>query len=326
MTSGENSRLAVTREALVKLPGEPVWIVLVVLVLVMAVISDVFLTPDNLLNVLRQVSIIGVIAVGVTIALIGGNFDLSVGATLTLAAVVSIDLQPNDPFHTALAIVIPLALGLTVGLFNGLIIGGLRANSIIVTVGMQFAVIGCVLLYVSGQHVRVDNATAFYTAISEGYTYGVPNPVYMLAMVVFAGHIVMTRTVFGRHVLAIGGNIDTARLAGIATARSIAVTFMISGLFAAVGGILVASRVRNLDPTAGIGYEFATLTAVVLGGTQLSGGKGSMLNTLAGVLILGVLSNSMTLLAVSHNTQLLVQGLILVSAVAYGSYRGSAPS
>lgn len=300
---------------------EPIWLALLALILCMALISDVFLSPTNLLNVLRQVTIVGLVAVGMTVALMGGNFDLSVGATVTLAAVVAIDLQPVDPFRTALAIVIPIGLGLAVGLFNGLIVGGLRANSIIVTVGVQFVIIGSVLLYVSGQHVWVENASAFFTAISEGYTLGVPNPVYLLFLAVAAGHLLMTRTVFGRHVLAIGGNLEAARLAGITVTRHITITFAISGCMAALAGILVASRVRNLDPTAGIGYEFAALTAVVLGGTQLTGGQGSLLNTLAAVLILGIIANGMTLLAIAFNTQLLIQGIILVSAVAFDSYR-----
>lgn len=310
--------------ALARLPRpriEPIWLALLALILGMALISDVFLSPTNLLNVLRQVSIVGLVAVGMTVALMGGNFDLSVGATVTLAAVVSIDLQPVDPLRTALAIAVPLGLGLVVGLFNGLIVGGLRANSIIVTVGVQFVIIGSVLLYVSGQHVWVVNASTFFTAISEGYTLGVPNPVYLLILAVAAGHLLMTRSVFGRHVLAIGGNLEAARLAGITITRHITITFAISGFMAALAGILVASRVRNLDPTAGIGYEFAALTAVVLGGTQLTGGRGNLLNTLAGVLILGIIANGMTLLAISFNIQLLIQGVILVSAVAFDSYR-----
>ncbi len=304
-----------------RLRGEPIWLVLLALVLAMAFLSDGFLTTTNLLNVLRQVTIVGLVATGMTVALTGGNFDLSVGATVTLAAVIAIDLQPVDAMSTLLAILVPLALGLAVGLINGLIVGGLRANSIIVTVGMQFIVIGCVLLYVSGQHVWVRDATAFFTAISEGYSLGIPNPVYVLLLAVAVGHVLMTRTAFGRHVLAIGGNLEAARLAGIATVRHITATFMISGLLAAMAGILIASRVRNLDPTAGIGYEFTALTAVVLGGARLTGGEGKMLNTLAGVLILGVIANGMTLLALSFNIQLLVQGVILVAAVAFDSYK-----
>ena len=148
---------------------EWVWLVLAAMVVLLATLSSNFFTTSNLLNILRQVSIVGIVAVGVVVVLIAGNFDLSVGAILTLAAVVSVQMQPIDPVRTLLSILAPLALGIGVGAANGAIIGLLRANSIIVTVGMQFVITGCVLLYVAGQHVRVDNATPFYFALSGGY-------------------------------------------------------------------------------------------------------------------------------------------------------------
>jgi ribose transport system permease protein len=309
------------RERRFELPSglrrETVWLVLIALIALMALLSDSFLTPTNVTNILRQVTIVGLVAVGMTVALIGGNFDLSTGATVTLAAVVSIAMQPTMPVGTTLAIIVPLLLGLTVGAANGLIIGWLRANSIIVTVGMQFVVVGVVLVLVRGQHVRVDGAMPAYVAISEGYILGIPNPVYLFLSAIAATHLLMTRTVFGRYVRALGGNLDAARLAGVPTERFVMLTLMLSGFTAALSGIVLAARVRNLDPTAGIGYEFAALTAVVLGGTRLTGGHGSLLNTLAGVLVLGVIANGMTLLNLSFNVQLLVQGLILVTAVAF---------
>jgi ribose transport system permease protein len=310
---GPDRRLAL----LGRLRLEAVWLVLLALVALMALLSDSFLTSANVTNILRQVTIVGLVAIGMAVVLIGGNFDLSTGATVTLAAVVSILMQPTTPLGTGLAILVPLLLGLAVGAANGLIIGWLRANSIIVTVGMQFVVVGIVLLLVGGQHVRVDGATALYVAISEGYFLGVPNPVYLFLGTILATHFLMTRTVFGRYVRALGGNLDAARLAGIPTGRFVLLTLLLSGFTAALSGIVLAARVRNLDPTAGIGYEFAALTAVVLGGTRLTGGHGSLLNTLAGVLVLGVIANGMTLLNLSFNVQLLVQGLILVAAVAF---------
>lgn len=295
---------------------ETVWLVLLALAAGLALASENFLTASNLLNVLRQVTIVGLCAIGMTVVLIGGNFDLSVGATVTLAAVVSVTMQPVDAAGTALAILVPLALGLGVGAVNGAIVGGLRANSIVVTVGTQFIVVGLVLLYVEGAHVRVDDATAFYVAIAAGYLLGVPMPVYLFLLPLLLLHLLMRTTVFGRYVRAIGNNREAARLMGVPVARYILLTFMLSGATAAASGVLLASRVRNLDPTAGIGYEFAALTATVLGGTRLTGGRGSLLHTFAGVLILGVLANGMTLLNLSYNLQLLLQGLILVAAVA----------
>src|SRR5262245_17753185 len=240
--------------------------VLLCAVLLLAATQPSFLTSTNLLNILRQVSIVGILSVGVVIVLVGGHFDLSVGAILTLAAVVSVQMQPVDALGTVLALVVPVALGIGVGLLNGLIVGRLRANSIIVTVGMQFVVTGGVLLYVAGQHVRVDDATPFYVAISGGYLMGVPVPVYLFLALTGIGHFLMQRTLFGRHLRALGGNLEAARLVGVPVLRCILTTYAISGACAALSGILLASRVRNLDPTVGIGYEFAALTAVVLGG------------------------------------------------------------
>jgi ribose/xylose/arabinose/galactoside ABC-type transport system permease subunit len=285
----------------------------------LAATSPNFLTTSNLLNILRQVSIVGIVATGVVVVLISGNFDLSVGAVLTLAAVVSVQMQPIDPLRTVLSILIPLVLGVVMGSINGAIIGLLRANPIIVTVGMQFVITGFVLLYVAGQHVRVDNATPFYFALSGGYLLGIPVPVYLFLFVIGLCHFLMTYTLFGRYVRAIGGNAEAARLVGVPVARYILLTYAISGIVASISGVILASRVRNLDPTVGIGYEFSALTAVVLGGARLSGGQGSVLHTLAGVLILGVVANGMRLFGLPFNMQLLVQGVILVAAVAFGA-------
>jgi ribose/xylose/arabinose/galactoside ABC-type transport system permease subunit len=298
---------------------EWIWLVLLAVMALLATISSNFLTTGNLLNILRQVSIVGIVAIGVVVVLIAGNFDLSVGAILTLAAVVSVQMQPTDPPRTLLSIIAPLVLGIIVGAANGAIIGLLRANSIIVTVGMQFIITGCVLLYVAGQHVRVDQATPFYFALSGGYLLGVPVPVYLFLLVTAVCHFLMTRTLFGRYVRAIGGNAEAARLVGMPVARYVLFAYLISGAAASVSGIILASRVRNLDPTVGIGYEFSALTAVVLGGARLSGGQGSILHTFAGVLILGVVANGMRLFNLPFNTQLLVQGIILVAAVALGA-------
>ncbi len=298
---------------------EWVWLVLLVVMVLLAITSSNFLTANNLLNILRQVSIVGIVAIGVVVVLVAGNFDLSVGAILTLAAVVSLQMQPVDPPRTLLSVLAPLALGVAVGAINGSMIGWLRANSIIVTVGMQFVVTGCVLLYVAGQHVRVDNATPFYFALSGGYLFGVPVPVYAFLLVTMLCHLLMTRTLFGRYVRAIGGNFEAARLLGVPVARYVLLTYLISGAAASLSGIILASRVRNLDPTVGIGYEFSALTAVVLGGARLSGGQGNVLHTFAGVLILGVIANGMRLFNLPFNMQLLVQGVILVAAVAFGA-------
>lgn len=293
-----------------------IWWVLAALVLTMALLSDVFLTPTNLLNILRQVSIMGIVAVGVTFVLIGGHFDLSVGAMLGLAAVMAVNLQPVTLGATVAAVVFPLLAGAGAGAVNGLLVGRLGANSIVVTVGSMYAVTAVTLMYIGGQHVWVWEPHPLFVQLGAGYVLGFPVPALVFLVVAAAGHLLMTRTTYGQYVYAAGANPTAAAMAGVPVRRTRALTFVISGLAAALAGVVLAARVKNLDPTAGAGYEFDAITAAVLGGTSLLGGRGSVLSTVAGVIVLGVLGNSMTLLNLSYHYQLVVRGIILVVAVS----------
>jgi ribose transport system permease protein len=298
---------------------EKSWLALLILILIATQFSDAFLSPDNLINILRQVSIMGMVAIGITLALSAGHFDLSVGAIVTLGGVAALELQPLTPLTTVIAIIVPMGLGALVGLVNGMLIGKFRANSIVVTVGMQLVVTGIVLVGVGGRHVRMDSASEYFIAISEGASLGIPHSVWLMLTAFSIAGFVAARTPFGRALRAVGSNYEAARLSGIRPQRIVVAAFVLSGLTAATAGVLLASRVRNLDPTAGIGYEFAALTAVVLGGARLTGGHARMSDTLAGVLFLGVLANIMILLNLSHHLQLFAQGLILIIATAYGA-------
>lgn len=293
-----------------------IWVVLMLLVLGMGLLSDVFLTWGNIFNVLRQASIIGIVAVGMTFVIIGGGFDLSVGAVLAFSAIISIQMQPVTPGRTALAVLLPLLVGVATGTVNGFLVGFLRVNPFITTLGMQFVVLGITLLYTNGQHVWVWNPDPVYAAIGGGFLGPVPIPVLIFAGVVALGHLVLSYTNFGQYLMATGANEGAAVLSGIRTLWIKVASFIIVGTTAALGGVVLGSRVKNLDPTAGIGYEFEIITAVVLGGTSLLGGKGSVLNTVAGVLILILIANAMTLLNISHHYQLVIRGLILVGSVA----------
>lgn len=304
------------------LSEQTIWMAFLLLVASISLIEPKFISTSNILNVMRQVSIVGLVSLGMTVVLIGGNFDLSTGAIVTLTAVVSVNIGPEDAGLTVLSIIIPLLLGTFVGLINGLLVGLLKANSMIVTVGMQFIVAGATLIYSGGQHVWVWQPTQFYENISGGYFLGIPNPVYIFLILTVITQILLKRTTFGRYVYALGNNDEASRMMGVRTNLIRMATYVFSGFTAAVAGIVLASRVKNLDPTAGLGYEFLALTAVVLGGTKTNGGEGRIFNTLAGVLILGLISNSMTLLNISYNKQLLVRGLILLVAVAIDACRG----
>jgi ribose transport system permease protein len=302
----------------------PIWIVLVVVIVAASLISHRFLTPYNIVTVLNQGVITGIVALGMTVALIGGEFDLSTGAIVMMAAVMALLLGPSDPLSTIAAIVLPVLAGAAIGWVNGTAVYRARANSIVATIGMQFLVVGAVLAAVKGQHVRADGISAAFTAIANGRVFGLPPSVLVFVALVALLSVLMGRTVFGRHIYAIGGDREAARRAGIDVDRAGTATFMISGALAALSGVLIASLVGHVDPTAIGRYEFPALTAAVLGGVSLSGGVGRPGDTAAAILVLAVVTNVMTILDYQYPVQLLVQGVLLTGAVAFYSWRQGA--
>jgi len=271
--------------------------------------------------VLQQGVITGIVALGMTIVLIGGQFDLSTGATVMMAAVMALLLNPSDGAGTLLAILVPLALGGAIGLINGLAVYRAGANSIIATIGMQFLLVGAVLASVSGEHVRADNLSEAFIALANARFFNIPLPVFLFGALVVVLSIVMSNTVFGRHVYAMGGDIEAARRAGIRVAGVGIATFAVSGVLAALSGVIIASLVGHVDPTAIGRYEFPALTAAVLGGTSLSGGIGRPADTAAAILVIAVITNVMTILNYQYPVQLLVQGVVLTGSVAYYSWQ-----
>ena len=299
----------------------PIWIVLVAVIVVAALMSDRFLSPYNVATVLQQGVITGIVALGMTVVLIGGQFDLSTGAVVMMAAVMALLLDPSDPSGVAMAFILPILAGAAIGTVNGLAVYGAGANSIVATIGMQFLVIGGVLAVVSGQHVRADGISAVFSGFALARPLGVPLPVFLLAALVAALAVVMSSTVFGRHVYAIGGDIEAARRAGVRVARTGIATFAISGALAALSGVIIAALVGHVDPTAIGRYEFPALTAAVLGGTSLTGGLGRPADTAAAILVIAVITNVMTILDYQYPVQLLVQGIVLTGAVAFYSWQ-----
>lgn len=299
----------------------PIWIVLIVVVVVAALASDRFLSPNNVVAVLQQGVITGIVALGMTIVLIGGHFDLSTGAIVMMAAVMSLLLGPEGALGVTAALTLPIITGAVIGTINGLAVYRAGANSIVATIGMQFLLVGAVLATVSGQHVRTDTISDAFTALAHARPLGLPFPVIIFAVLVAALSLLMSRTVFGRHVYAIGGDVEAARRAGVPVVRTGIATYALSGALAALSGVLIASLVGHLDPTAIRGYEFPALTAVVLGGTSLLGGIGRPADTAAAILVIAVITNVMTIMDYQYPIQLLVQGLVLTGAVAFYSWR-----
>ena len=300
---------------LVRVRENVVWVVLAGLVVVLSVAAPEFATRDNVLSVLQQSVVIGVLAVGLTFVFIGGSFDLSGGATLTLGAVVAIGLGPTSPLAAVLAMVVAVAAGFAVGAVNGIIVGGLGANPLIATLGMTSVVSAAALIYSGGEHVSVFNPAPLFSAVGGVSVLGLPVSVLVLLAAVVVAQVVLMRTVFGQQLFGVGSSESVARHAGLPVGQLRLWTFLFAGGAASVAGVVVASRVHNVDPTFGLGYEFDAITAVVLGGTSLSGGRGSAVRTLAGVLLLSVVSNGMNLLGASYYVQQVVQGALLLMAV-----------
>lgn len=295
----------------------PIWLVLAAVVIAASLVSDRFLTPPNLLAVLQQCVIVGFVALGMTIVLIGGEFDLSTGSTVMMAAIVSLLLGPSTPAGVAAAILVPLLIGAGIGWLNGMVVYRVGANSIVATIGMQFLLFGAALALVGGQHVRAEHIHPAFTGFALSRPLGVPLPVLLFVALVAVLALIMSRTVLGRHIYAIGGDRDAANRAGVRVARIGVLTFVLSGIVAALAGVVIAAMVGVIDPTAISRYEFPALTAAVLGGTALSGGVGRPADTAAAVLVVSVITNVMTILDYKFAAQLVVQGIVLTAAVAY---------
>ena len=298
-----------------------IYIVLVVVLIGAALISDRFLLPSNLIAILQQAVITGIVALGMTIVLIGGQFDLSTGAVVMMSAVMALMMGPDSNAEAVLAVLAPVLAGTVIGVANGLAVYAARANSIVVTIGMQFVVVGVVLAVVSGQHVYPESLVESFRAIATARSFNIPLPIMIFAALVVLLSTLMSKTVFGRHVYAIGGDIEAARRAGIRIIRTGTLTFALSGALAALAGVIIAALVGHVDPTAIAKYEFPALTAVVLGGTSLSGGEGRPAETTAAILVVSVITNLMTIMNYQYPVQLLVQGLLLSAAVAFYAYR-----
>ncbi|MGK3208838.1 ABC transporter permease [Amycolatopsis sp. MEPSY49] len=281
----------------------------------------VFLSGENLFNVVRAIAEIGIIAVGMTFVILVGGIDLSVGAVLGLAAVGSAVLLVNDGFGVLPAVLVVLAAGLVFGLLQGVASAVFGIQAFIVTLaGLQVAR-GLARIWSGGQGVAIaygdgpGEAPVAFSLLGERTFNGlVPIPAVIFAVVAVAAIVFLRTSAFARHVYAIGGNEKAARLSGVAVTRVKVLVYGLSGLLAALAGIIHAGQLNQGSPNDGSGYELDAIAAVVIGGTALSGGRGSVSGTVAGALLLGVLNNILALNSVDPNVQLLIKGLVIVAA------------
>jgi ribose transport system permease protein len=291
-----------------------VLLALIILVVLASILSEYFMTITNITNILRQVSIVGIISLGMTFVIILGGIDLSVGSVLALSGTVVMASQVNYSSSITVSILLGLICGLMMGLINGLLVTYGKITAFIATLAMMTIARSLALYYADAGAISGMNST--YAKIGNNYLLGIPLPVILFAVMVLLSYIVLEKTVFGRHIYAVGGNTQAARLSAIPVFRVTIISYMICGLMAAIGSIIETSRLNSISTSSsGNMYELDAIAAVIIGGASLAGGRGRILGTMFGVLILGVLSNIMNLLDISPYLQGVVKGLIIVAAV-----------
>ncbi|HEX9962783.1 MAG TPA: ABC transporter permease [Pyrinomonadaceae bacterium] len=289
-------------------------LVLLVLVCLIATARyEAFLTPENLLNVLRQNSMLGIVALGMTFVILTGGIDLSVGSLLAVAGVIAANLADRG---LVVAIIAAVAATTILGLINGTVIAKARIQPFIVTLGMMIAARGIALAVTNEQNVRIPATATEFSWLGQGMIGFLPVPILILIIVYIIGWLVLNYTRFGRHVFALGDNDEAARLMGLNIDRVTILVYTISGLLAGLAGAILASRLNTGSPVEGVGRELDAIAAVVVGGTLLTGGKGSVVSTLYGVLLLGVIFNLFNLEGqISPWWQLVFRGAILLAVV-----------
>lgn len=290
-----------------------IYFALVLLVAVLAVISPPFFTAYNLIDILRQISVIGILAVGQTVVIITAGIDLSVGSMLALSAVMAASFAHPGQYPLIVPLMVGVGAGLACGALNGFLIAKSRLAPFIVTLGMMTAARGMALVYTSGR--PVFNLSNAYNEIGTGYFVGIPLPVVIFVVVVLLGIFMLHYTRFGRYVYAVGGNDLAAKVSGINTERILIAVYILQGVLAGVAGIVLSSRVMSASPALGEGYELDAIAAAVIGGTSLMGGVGTITGTVVGALIIGVMNNGLDMLNVSSYWQQIVKGAIIVLAV-----------
>lgn len=298
-------------------------IALVVLCVVLSGLSDKFLTVDNGWNVLRQISVNVCISVGMTLIILTAGIDLSVGSVLAFSGAVAAGLLKTGiawPAHdlfigfTLLGTILSALLaGSVLGFFNGFVITRFKVPPFVATLAMLTIARGLTLLWTKGYPISGLGPRFGY--IGTGWLLGIPVLVWISAIIVITSLVITKMTPIGRYIYAIGGNEQAARLSGININRVKVIVYTLGGILAAVGGIMVTSRLDSAQPNAGTSYELDSIAAVVIGGTSLSGGRGSIMGTVLGAIIIGVLNNGLVLLNVSPFWQQVIKGLVILLSV-----------
>ena len=292
--------------------------ILAVVILTLSLLTDDFLTLTNLSNVMRQVAMVIIAGSAVTILMISGNFDLSIGSVLALTGVMSAKFASMGvPVWTS--IIVAIAIGCLVGTINGVLVVKLKIPSIIATLGMLYVARGLAFILIGGQTVILGIPKSF-EFLGRGFIGPIPFPIFVFTIVVAIFYFIESKTILGRYSFAIGGNRITALLSGINVGAVTILLYVLVGACTGLSGALMASRLGVGQPNVGIGFEFDVIVAVLLGGTSLYGGEGSVSGMVIGALILGFLSNGLNLLGIHTFYQNVLKGLVLVGAVLLDRY------
>lgn len=288
---------------------------LVSLMIFMSTLSRVFLSTNNILNILRQASINGVVAFGMMTVILSAGIDLSVGSVLAVSSMI-MAIMITAGVNQVLAITVALIVGLLIGFVNGLLISKGKLQPMIATLSTMMVFRG-VTLYISNGVPVSRLGDGFLGWIGRGNVIGIPTPVYVLIAVTIVMSIILNYTTFGKKVYAIGGNIKAARLSGIKVENMLIYVYMISGFLSALAGIILTSRIDSAVPTAGQSFELNAIAAVVIGGASLQGGRGRVVGTFFGILIIAVIANGLNIIGTSAYLQQIMTGIIIISAVIF---------
>ncbi|MCM3787307.1 ABC transporter permease [Domibacillus indicus] len=288
-------------------------IILVALIGLMTALEPNFINSNNIINIVRQMAVIGIIAIGVTFIIITSGIDLSSGSVVALTSVLVAAVAQEGTYPLIVAVLVAIAVGAGTGLFNGFLITKGNIAPFIVTLGMMTAARGLALLYSGGRPIGGLSDSLLF--LGQGMIAGIPVPVIIFAIIGVISYILLNKTRFGKYVYAIGGNEQAAMIAGVNVTKVKILVYTLNGLLVGIAGLILTARIASGQPTAGTMYELDAIAATVIGGTSLTGGIGTIGGTIIGALIIGVMNNGLDLMNVSSYWQQILKGVIITVAV-----------
>ncbi|CUX37913.1 ABC transporter permease [Clostridium sp. C105KSO13] len=303
------------KKAIYQLKDKAIWVVFVVLFIAFTIANTRFITPNNLITIARQVSMYGIASIGMTFVILLGGIDLATGSIITFVNTICAYFMVHSGMNMYIAILLSLVLATLIGTLNGFMVSTVGMPALIATFATQTIFKGVAFIISGG--TPINGFTEKFKIIGQGYVGPIPVPVIIMIICFALGSFILNKTYFGRYFYAVGGNEEAAQLSGIPVGRVKYLVYSLSGLFAGLAGIVMLSRTNSAQSSAGLGYEFDVITCVVLGGVSVTGGYGKLSNVVAGVLIIGALTNGMVLMNVSSYVQMVVKGLVLAFAVGF---------